>query len=37
MLVANAVGMYLFYVMVADFRHRRGLQEEHDARLEAGK
>lgn len=32
MLVANAAGMYLFCIMVEDFRYHRSLQEEHDAR-----
>jgi sigma-B regulation protein RsbU (phosphoserine phosphatase) len=32
MIVANAIGMYVFCVMVENFRHERELQEEHDAR-----
>jgi len=32
MVVANAVGMYVFCVMVQNFRHEHELQEEHDAR-----
>jgi phosphoserine phosphatase RsbU/P len=32
MVVANAVGMYVFCVMVRNFRHEHELQEEHDAR-----
>ena len=36
MVVANAVGMYVFCLMVEEFRHERELQQEHDARL-AGK
>lgn len=31
MVVANAVGMYVFCLMVGEFRHERELQEEHDA------
>jgi len=31
MVVANAVGMYVFCVMVRNFRHEHALQEEHDA------
>ena len=36
MLVANALGMYLFCIMVEDFRHGHELEEEHDGRR-AGK
>jgi phosphoserine phosphatase RsbU/P len=36
MVVANAIGMYVFCLMVEEFRHERELQQEHDARL-AGK
>jgi len=36
MIVANAVGMYVFCLMVEHFRHERALQAEHDAR-EKGK
>jgi len=36
MVVANTIGMYVFCLMVEEFRHERELQEEHDARL-AGK
>jgi sigma-B regulation protein RsbU (phosphoserine phosphatase) len=32
MIVANAIGMYVFALMVEDFRHEQALQEEHDAR-----
>jgi sigma-B regulation protein RsbU (phosphoserine phosphatase) len=32
MVVANAVGMYVFCIMVENFRHERELQQEHDAR-----
>jgi sigma-B regulation protein RsbU (phosphoserine phosphatase) len=33
MVVANAVGMYVFCVMVQTFRHEHELQEEHDAKV----
>ena len=32
MVIANAGGMYVFCLMVENFRHERELQEEHDAR-----
>jgi phosphoserine phosphatase RsbU/P len=33
MVLANAAGMYVFCVMVGNFRHERELQREHDAHL----
>lgn len=36
MVVANAIGMYVFCLMVEEFRHERELEEEHEARV-AGK
>lgn len=33
MVIANAVGMYVFCLMVENFRHERELQQEHDARV----
>jgi sigma-B regulation protein RsbU (phosphoserine phosphatase) len=32
MILANAIGMYVFCIMVENFRHERELQDEHDAR-----
>jgi sigma-B regulation protein RsbU (phosphoserine phosphatase) len=32
MIVANAIGMYVFALIVEDFRHEQELQAEHDAR-----
>lgn len=36
MVIANAAGMYVFCLMVEEFRHERALQEEHDAREKSG-
>ena len=36
MIVANAIGMYVFCIMVENFRHERELQEEHDSRAGTG-
>jgi sigma-B regulation protein RsbU (phosphoserine phosphatase) len=33
MIVANAVGMYVFCIMVENYRHERELQAEHDKHL----
>jgi sigma-B regulation protein RsbU (phosphoserine phosphatase) len=37
MVIANAGGMYVFCLMVENFRHERELQEEHDARAKDSK
>ncbi len=37
MVIANAGGMYVFCLMVENFRHERELQEEHDARVKDSK
>jgi len=36
MIVANAIGMYVFCVMVENYRHERELQDEHDSRTGTG-
>jgi LytS/YehU family sensor histidine kinase len=33
MIVANAIGMYVFCIMVENIRKERELQAEHDARV----
>jgi len=36
MIVANAIGMYVFCIMVENYRHERELQDEHDSRTGTG-